>query len=317
MLPVLYGDKTYRINVLINGEAAPLLGCPPKKVGSVILSVLEQHASIAKGHHPSVCKHSPETTVTLVKIEQGPMVCVKEYHWRGLAHAAKSLLRPSHGTRTFFNGLRLREKGIDVARPLALIQRSFLGLPQTEWVVMEVIPRALELDRYLLSRRDEGFSLDHKRDIVRVFGEFIGRLHLEGIFHSDLKTCNILVADPAPDGHTAEQLMRVIPHESRTENLLRIVPIDYDDVSFSGSISERQRIKNFVQLFLSTPLFITLSDRLRFLSAYGSVLGLSKAELRRITRKVVGKTWGKTILYVSPKGDVVEKWTRVKSRAKK
>ncbi len=258
-----------------------------------------------------VCKHSPETTVTLVQLDQGSVVCVKEFHWRGVVHAVKSWFRPSHGRRTYFCGKRLAEKGIDVAKPLALVRNTFWGLPLTEWVVMEVIPGALELDRYLLRKRDEGFPLKQKRDLVRRLGEFLGTLHAKGIYHSDLKACNILVAETVEEDASGESLTRRCSAPGSGSDILRIVPIDYDDVCFSASVPERRRIKNLAQLFLSTPLFITFSDRARFLSAYGAVLGLSKAERRRLSRKVLERARGKSILYVSPSGDVVENWTPI------
>lgn len=307
--------KGNRIKILINDESLAQLGSPYQKSESLVLSILKQHADLLNRHCSSICKRSPETTVTLVKVPKGPVVCVKEYHWRGLMHAAKSLFRTSHGKRTFFNGLKLREKGIHVPIPMALVQRMYLGVPRTEWVIMEVIPRALELDRYLLLLRDKGLSIVQKRDIVRQFGEFMGRLHRQGIFHSDLKICNILVTDASTVCQADKQPSSAISQEFKGDYLLRFFPIDYDDVSFSSSISERQCIKNLVQLFLSTPLFVTFTDRVRFLRAYGRVLEFSRSELRRIAQKVVSRAWGQTILYVSPTGDIVENWTRVSSTA--
>ncbi len=301
--------------MLINWDAVAGLGISQQELDSVVWSVLKQHAEAVNRNDSSICKRSPETTVTLVRIERGPLVCVKQYHWRGFIHAAKSLFRPSHGTRTFFNGIKLHQKGIGVALPLALVQKSYLGLPHTEWVIMETVPRALELDRYILSLKDKSLSLTQKRNMVRLFGEFLGRLHLMGIFHSDLKTCNIMVGEPEMDNQTKHPRANAAPQHDTAPSGLRIFPIDYDDVTFADSISKRQRIKNFLQLFLSTPLFITLTDRLRFVGAYGRVLGLSKPELRRISRKVMRKVWRKTILYVSPDGDVVENWHPARSKS--
>lgn len=305
-----------KLKISIGSDAAALLGTSQENVESLILLILKQHEAAVGRHDQQVRKDSPETTVTVVQLDQGSALCVKEFHWRGLIHAAKSWFRPSHGRRTFFNGKRLAEQGIDAARPLALLQNTSWGLPLSEWVVMEVIPGALELDRYLLQKRERGFPLERKREFVRRFGVFIGTLHRKGIYHSDLKACNILVADVMEDDKSTESLRSGFFQSNGKTNDLRIVPIDYDDVRFSAFVSEKQRIKNLVQLFLSTPLFITLSDRARFLRAYGGVLGLSSAERRRVGRKVLALTRGKKILYVSPTGDVVESWTPGRSATK-
>jgi serine/threonine protein kinase len=277
-------------------------------VQDILREILENHKQLLEQKDSSVCKNSPETAVTIVTVHQSVRVCVKEYRWRGLLHALKSLGRPSHGLRTFFNGQKLHDYGIRAAGPLALIQERFLGLPLTEWVVMEVVPRAMELDRYILKKKSDWLSPDKRRAFVRQVGEFVGLLHREGIFHSDLKTCNILISESDETEKPCSNLMNVTGEDHRVHSEPLICPIDYDDVIFRRHIPVKKRAKNLAQLFLSTPLVITLTDRLRFLDAYCSASDMSRTQRRALAAMVLSKVLHRQILYVSVSGDVEESW---------
>jgi serine/threonine protein kinase len=194
----------------------------------------------------------------------------------------------------------LDARGIGVARPLVLIRKKFLGIARTEWIVMEVIPGALELDRHILTRVNASWSTEERRSLVRSFGRFIGSMHGKGIFHSDLKTCNILVSD--------ERRQRGEQPSGGPHPLVRFSLVDYDDVSFDRYVSERKKIKNLVQIFLSTPLAIGTTDRLRFLSECALHAGMDRQHRREISRHVLEAARGRNILYVGFQGDVIEQW---------
>ncbi|MDQ1240215.1 MAG: hypothetical protein QG577_2401 [Thermodesulfobacteriota bacterium] len=295
-----------RLKIMTSGSFASRLGGTDAQ--DVLREILENHEQLLEEKDSSVCKNSRETAVTIVTVHQSVRVCVKEYRWRGLLHALKSLGRPSHGLRTFLNGQRLNDYGIRVAGPIALIQKRFLGLPHTEWVVMEVVPRAMELDRYILKKKADWSSPDQRRAFVREVGEFVGLLHREGIFHADLKTCNILISEPDETEKPCSSSRDVAGEDHSVDSEPLIFPIDYDDVTFRRRIPIKKRAKNLAQLFLSTPLVVTLTDRLRFLDAYCSASDISRAQRRALAARVLNKALHRRILYVSLSGDVEESW---------
>ena len=159
------------------------------------LRALEEHRRILVEDREHVFKDAPETAVTLVKLEDAPCVCVKEFRWRGPLHACKGLLRPTQGVRALTNGRRLVEMGIGAPLPLALVTRTICGLVHGEWVIMEAIPDAVELDRFVIRRIDSGMEYCQRRELIRMFARFLSDIHAKGIFHADLKTCNIMVSD--------------------------------------------------------------------------------------------------------------------------
>jgi len=277
-----------------------------KDLQRFITAAILEHGRLLTAGGEAVRKNAPESSVTLVALSEFPLVCVKQFRWRGWVHALKGLLRPTQGVRTYRNGMRLNNLGIRTPIPLALARETVWGLATSEWIVMEVIPKALELDRYLVKKMSEAWTLNEKRRAIRAFGRFMGSIHKAGIFHSDLKTCNILVSEQSPvrsEGSTGNR-----PDDSKGDHKLTFALLDFDDVSFSGTISERQRIKNLVQVFLSTPVFIDAADRMLWLREYVRNAGLTESQRRKIVRSVLEAARGREILYVGFEGDKIERW---------
>jgi serine/threonine protein kinase len=295
------------LSVRINSSAGSILHAGEEDLTPFFLSALEEHKRALGSGTRTILKNAPESAVTLIEIPGFPTVCVKEFRWRGWLHALKGLFRPTQGSRTFRNGRRLNDAGITAAYPLALIAKKSLCLIRTEWVVMEVVPQAVELDRYILARLAEPWTHEEERSLTLLLGRFTGTMHSKGIFHSDLKTCNILVSDQAcPPAHLSEQE----PCGQKRSCSPRFALVDYDDVTFSRDVNVRKRTKNLVQIFLSTPVAIRAASRLRFLTEYALHAGIGARQKRRAAREVLKAAHGRRILYVGFQGDIVEDWEK-------
>jgi serine/threonine protein kinase len=296
------------ISIEIHPEAATILNHGEQNLTNFVLKAIEEHARVLRSKDSAIRKDAPESGVTLVDLPGFPQVCVKEFRWRGWFHALKGIFRPTQGLRTYRNGQRLSQMGISCARPLGLLRKSTFGIVGTEWVIMEVIPGALELDRYMVKQISLGWTQDEKKGLARLFGRFIGSIHSRGVFHSDLKTCNIVVSEPkspleADSAHSTSEDSPLTHHASTVHFSL----LDYDDVTFAREVSDKKRAKNLIQIFLSTPIAVRASQHLLFLDEYALHAGLSRNRKRGITREVVGATRGKDVLYVGFDGDVREK----------
>ncbi len=278
--------------LLISPDADRVLGIDSASLSDFFVHAVDEHHRILAEERERVRKDAPESAVTLVELPGAPRVCVKEFRWRGVLHACKAWFRPTRGIRTLLNGRRLVEMGVGAALPLALTTRTKGGLVQGEWVVMEAVPDAVELDRYVLRRINDGMGHWGRRELIRMFARFMSGVHGKGIFHADLKTCNIMVSDVHSGG------------------AVRFFLLDYDDVRFSDSVRLKKRAKNLVQIFLSTPMAFTASDRLRFLSEYCLHAGLARQEREELAREIIECASARKILYVGFDGDIEEAWDK-------
>ncbi len=246
------------------------------------------HNSAIEGREGAVRKNAPESAVSIVNGPRFGNVCVKEIKWRGLAHCMKNIIRRSRGLRSFQNSSKLIDSGIRPAAVIALRRVKQFGVVTSEYIIMEKPDHYFELDRHVTKRIQERWSNREKRSLIRAFAGFLGQLHSRGIFHSDLKTCNIMVMiDPgAPD----------------------FALLDYDDVIFYRSLPMKRRIKNLTQIFLSTPMEFNQKDRLLFLRLYGNQVGLDPRLIGRLARDILNTAHGRKILYVGLDGDIEEDW---------
>jgi tRNA A-37 threonylcarbamoyl transferase component Bud32 len=273
----------------IHREAAEVLGITIDEVRDFVHAAIAEHERLLLTEASTVRKDAPESAVTLVKTAGAPAVCVKEFRKRRWTHALRDFFRTTKAERSFVNGWTLYRNAIGAPRPLALLETRRRVLIESEHLIMEVIPHAREFDRFALNRIKRGWSAKEKKRFIRAFARFIGSLHARGFFHSDLKTCNILVSKGAD---------------------YRFYLVDYDDLIHSQRITGRQRIRNLVQIFLSTPIEFGASDRMRFLRAYARQAGLSGPERRAIAPAVIREASGRRILYVGFDGDIEEAWER-------
>ena len=161
----------------------------------------------------------------------------------------------------------------------------------------------------MVKRIELGWTPDEKRGLARLLGRFIGSIHSRGVFHSDLKTCNILVSAlvslPKADTDLSASNAGTSASSSRT---VHFSLLDYDDVRVYPRSHQQKAHKKFGQIFLSTPVAVKAAQRMLFLDEYALHAGLSRSNKRDIAKEVVKSARGKAVLYVGFDGDVCERW---------
>ena len=131
-------------------------------------------------------------------------------------------------------------------------------------------------------------GMKKKRTFINDFAKVIAKMHNRNVFHSDLKTCNIMVKE-------------------KDDKSFDFIFLDFDKVAFNDEISIRKRIKNLTQINLSTPGGITIADRFRFLREYLKQCDMAD-EKKTMLRGIINISKTEKKLYVSFKGDVTEDW---------
>jgi tRNA A-37 threonylcarbamoyl transferase component Bud32 len=208
----------------------------------------------------------------LLKVQEKTQVsivgayCVK-------SHRRSPLFLEPYAQRSWKGSLVLMFNGFRVAEPVACIifrDRSSM-----------LVSRKLDypqLDRLLGSGR----MIDTERvNVARVIGRTVGRMHMSGIFHADMKACNIFI------------------DTGRNEAVF----IDTDRVVQSRFVSREKRMRNLMQIGLSIPRTAALSAGRDMIIEYAAQTGDDAEYLICQLKREMG---GKEIIYTTENGDRFE-----------
>jgi len=242
---------------------------------------MEQHRGLVRENPSSLIKNSPEVVVSILN-DGGEKICLKQFCYPGFWDRMKEQFRRSKGLKSWIAANGMRARGLPSLKPLALAEKkNWLGLKES-FLFMEVMPKDLEMDRYILKGFD---SLNKKRLFIKTFAQWLGGLHKMNLYHKDMKTCNILVSERG---------------ETWDFHLL-----DFEDILMETKVSQKKLFRNLLQLNTSTPKVMTKQDRFRLFKAYlrlNPILDNPKVFLRGL----VGESRRRGLIYVSPQGVVTE-----------
>ncbi len=244
--------------------------------------MMEEHRDIVRERPSSLIKYSPEVVVSILN-DEGERVCLKQFCYPHLWKRMKEHFRRSKGLKSWIAANGMRARGIPSLKPLALAERkNWLGLKES-FLFMEARVKDQEMDRYVL----KGFGdLNKKRFFIKTFARWLDGLHKMGMYHKDMKTCNILVSERG---------------ETWDFHLL-----DFEDLLLDEKVDRKKLFKNFLQLNTSTPREMTKGDRLRFYREYHRLNPLVK-DRKVFLQGLVAESHRRGLVYVSPEGVVTEK----------
>ena len=188
----------------------------------------------------------------------------KRYLPRGAVGYLVSLLIGSRGRREFDAAMKAFEKGLPVARPVAVAERRRCGFPVESIVATEEVPDARSV---LLIWCECGANAVRRR-LVRAVGKFVRSVHDRGLYHDDLAAAHILAR----------------PREG-TEGGWDFTLIDLMNSSV-GIVGSYARAKNLYQIMRSlSRQGMGRGGRFRMLKAYlGS--GTGDRELRKWWKRI-------------------------------
>lgn len=223
-----------------------------------LAEALERHVRCLAGGTGRVLKRGDRTQLSAVTLADGREVCVKEYRPRPLARRLEDLLRPAAPLREWRAALALARLGVPAPAAHALVLPAPLGAASA-FVLLEAIGGATGVNRHALR-----VSTGRRRELVDAVAEFVSALHARGISHGDLKGSNLLVRERGAG--------------------FELFLVDLAEVRFASAVREADRIEALAQLNASTPLAVTLRQRLRFLARYAP--GASRAQRARWFRAI-------------------------------
>ncbi|UCC66328.1 MAG: hypothetical protein JSW32_05465 [Deltaproteobacteria bacterium] len=230
-----------------------------------LLEVIEKHKGIVADRKEGLIKDDRRTALTLFQSTDS-RICIKEYRCKDFGKKLKRLLRGSKARRGWVNGNGLFVRGIKEIKPLALLDRRRWDFLPEAFLIMDTPSGYIELRSYIRENFEHPDSkMAKKGAFLKGLGAFMAKLYNLQIAHRDLKISNILVKEY--DDYWCFGLT------------------DWEDLKLDKEISEKKLIRGLVQMNTSTPLFINLRDRVRFLKEYLALIG--RNDIRGVYREVI------------------------------
>jgi tRNA A-37 threonylcarbamoyl transferase component Bud32 len=243
--------------------------------------LMEEHQKLVRERSSSLVKYSPKVIVSILN-DGGERVSLKQFCYPHFWGRVKEHFRRSKGVKSWIAANGMRARGIPSLKPLALAERiDWMGLKES-FLFMEAPAKGQEMDRYIL----KGFeNINRKRFFIKTFARWLEGLHKMSLYHSDMKTCNILVSEK---GETWDFRL-----------------LDFEDIRMVEKMNRKKLYKNFLQLNTSTPKVITKVDRFRFFREY-----LRYNPIVKDQKIFLGRLWRESrrrgLVYVSPQGVITE-----------
>ena len=208
----------------------------------------------------------------LLKVQEKTQVSIAGAYCMKSYKKSSMLLEP-YALRSWKGSLNLMFNGFRVAEPAACIvfkdRSSMLISKKLDYPQLD---RLLDCERLVDPER---------RNLAGMIGRTIGRMHISGIFHADLKACNIFI------------------DTERNETVF----IDTDRVIQSRLILREKRLRNLMQIGLSIPRITAISAGRNMIDTYAAQTG---DDAEYLINELKREMKGKEVVFTTEDGDRVE-----------
>ena len=215
----------------------------------------------------SVVKNNNARTALFFRPEQSSseQLFVKLYKKRKLGQKLKHILVPSQALSEWKKLRHFNKIGLASPKPLAFSERKRFGLLDESCLLIEVIPFAPPLNKYL---EKNDLRSEKKRELVIVLARFIKSLHDNNVFYRDLHSGNILVREKKETG-------------------FELFFIDLHKAAIIGKLFGWMKVKDVAQLLNS--VFFSEAETLSFIKEYLGEVEIDSKNLKDFSRKITAK----------------------------
>lgn len=196
----------------------------------------------------------------------------KWYLHRSAWDFIKHICRPSRAKRAFSAKLMLAENNFDAPNVVAVGEYRRGLLHKASFLVTRAIENVKSTYELLFEDVDSRVAeqLRAKRRQIEAFGQTIGKMHENGIFHGDLRLANTLA--------------------KKGSGGWRFFFLDNERTRRFRRLPRRQRVKNLVQVNLFPPGQMSSTDRMRFFKAYAAENKMTRGSQKKLMRETLEKT---------------------------
>jgi tRNA A-37 threonylcarbamoyl transferase component Bud32 len=166
---------------------------------------------------------------------------LKQYLNRSLLDILKNFLRPSRAQRAFNAAQMLKQHGLSTPDIVAAGTKTVAGVTIKNFLITSYVKDSVPLPE-MFNKETTG-----RDELIRQFGQTVGRMHTENIFHGDLRLGNVLV--------------------KKNNDKFEFIFLDNERTRKFEVLPWKLRLKNLVQVNMFRDN-ISDSDRTNFLDAY-------------------------------------------------
>ena len=217
----------------------------------------------------SVVKNNNARTALFFRPEQNSseQLFVKLYKKGKLGHKLKHILVPSKAFSEWKKLRHFNSIGLPSPRPLAFSERKRFGLLGECCLLIEAIPSALPINKYL---EKNDLESEKKRELIIALARFIKTLHDNNVFYRDLHSGNILV-------------------RKKNEADFELFFIDLHKAALIGKLFEWMKVKDIAQLLNS--VFFSDAETLSFIKEYLGEVETESKNLKDFSQKITAKRY--------------------------
>lgn len=195
------------------------------------------------------------------------VVYYKQYLCRSVWDFIKNFVRAGRAERALKAAEMLDENGFDAPAIIAMGKSRYGLRNTTNFLVTLEIEDAKQIYRVV---SDSKLAARGKRELIRAFGQTIGKMHAKGIFHGDLRLGNILA--------------------KQEKDRWRFFFLDNERTRKFHSLPAQLRLKNLVQVNMPPPASMSNTDRMRFFKEYWAENKENRTQKTMLIKEVLKKT---------------------------
>lgn len=181
------------------------------------LQLLQNPESFLSLPETKILKKGNTASVFKIKVDSSPLI-VKRYNIKNSMHWLRRSLRPTRAAKSWCAAHQLHLMGVATAKPIAFIEKRFLGLRASSYGIIEYID-GIDAGTFFRSYTTTPIELEFvAQKIVNLF-EGLAKLELT---HGDLKRTNIIISKMKPvlidlDGMTSYRSQRMFQRAFKQE----------------------------------------------------------------------------------------------------
>lgn len=241
---------------------------------------------LPEADHPAFlercCRHDVRSDADFKTIASSPFTRVYRFEFNGTAYyykkflprnifeSIKNLFRGNRAFRCLKGDLLLLKKGFDAPKCMLIGKKG-----SDIFMVSKAVKGGKDLIRFAREVFSENMSTSttkEKRELCKLLGNQIGKLHAQGITHGDLRWGNVMI-------------------EKSSARKSRIWFLDNERTTTYWSVPEKMRIVNLVQMnMIPASIIIRNTDRMRFYKAYLTQNPALLPQKKTLALKIIHKT---------------------------